>query len=828
MLKQTIQFAYPIWQQQRHQPQYRLYQFTQTILMVFIVTLSLVASNIQHYLNHNLNSLLGADVVISQQHPLNAEQRQALSKLSEQMTLTRQLNFTITFGQQWQRASIKGVDQHYPLQGQLKTSNTLGAPALSSQHGPKLGEIWLEPRLITGLGIDIGQNISLGDHQLTLTRALLHEPDRLMEGHNVTMRALVNHADLQAIMQTDDHVLYRYLLQANSQQTDAIIQWQRQYLPAAQLYHKQGNHPLSLFWQRTENVLGLASMVLFFMAAIAIDLLTQIRIKQEQYFSAICLSLGASRTMGFVVAIVKWLLELVSHLPLVIVCATGLSYFIIAQLSATFTELQWLWQPLPMLQSIAMVWCIFAVFQAPIWVALWRTSISVLFKQSSSNQSQLISKISAVLVLAMIAYLYSDNGLLTSMMVVTISSCIAIMMLASWVVLTLGERITAPLSGLVPFALFMMKQRIVSKSTQIIGVGLCAFLLLFTLMLMRDLGETMQAYQRQHDGNLLISQATSSQMADVETWAQQHQVPVRQHKPYLYASVTAINQTAIASAELSPSETLATLTRPIRLHWQQAVPSNNRVVEGHWWPKDSQNWQQLSVEQEVMTDLNLAIGDVLTLNIANNPIDFTISASHVFKPGQGSITFWMQAPIALIEHVDAPQYAMASLELQAKDWTMLPTLWQRHPSLRMVSLQEMTANFDRILAMITKVITGFSLMIILLAVVVILASVQALQSKENRKNSLILSFGFDRKTCQRLTLIEWLVTAIIAALGAIAGTSIAGQLIYQSQFSLHYQPNWWWLLSTISVIITLVTLIGLHASKRSLSADIRTLYHGAC
>lgn len=185
----------------------------------------------------------------------------------------------------------------------------------------------------------------------------------------------------------------------------------------------------------------------------------------------------------------------------------------------------------------------------------------------------------------------------------------------------------------------MMKQRIVSKSTQIIGVGLCAFLLLFTLMLLRDIGATMQVYQRQHDGNLMVSQATQVQMQALQQWADEQQITVRQHKPYLYANVVAVNQTALANLDIQPSDSLATLSRPIRLHWQQQVPSNNRIVAGQWWQADTKQWQQLSVEQEVMTDLGLAIGDRLSLVINNRSIDFTITASHVFRPGHGSITF---------------------------------------------------------------------------------------------------------------------------------------------------------------------------------------------
>ncbi|MDP2561911.1 FtsX-like permease family protein [Psychrobium sp. 1_MG-2023] len=180
-------------------------------------------------------------------------------------------------------------------------------------------------------------------------------------------------------------------------------------------------------------------------------------------------------------------------------------------------------------------------------------------------------------------------------------------------------------------------------------------------------------------------------------------------------------------------------------------------------------------------------------------------------------------PPSALKHVQSPHYNMASIELDDKQWPTLATLWQKFPTLRMISLKEMTERFDSILAMITKVISGFSVMIVILAAIVILASINALEPKEKKKNSIIMSFGFTRSTCLKLNIIEWLVTASITAMGAILGTYIAGLLIYQSQFSLTYKPDLVWLILTLSLILSLVTSLGIYASRNSLRSSIKQL-----
>ena len=453
------------------------------------------------------------------------------------------------------------------------------------------------------------------------------------------------------------------------------------------------------------------------------------------------------------------------------------------------------------------------------------SSIAQLVNNTQRKVGHWVTLGSAVLVLTLVAIAYSDNGLLTAMVLVSILSCIAIIVLMSWLALTLGEKATTRVSGLFPFALFMMRQRIVNKSTQILGIGLCSFLLLFTLMLMKDLGDTMSAYERVHNGNLLVSQATHEQIADLENWATDNAIDIRQHKPFMYAKLIKVNGIHLTDVTDKPSESMSTMARAIRLHWTKAVPSNNKLIQGTWWQANEPNWQQVSVEQEVMTDLGLEIGDKLTFFIGEQSIDFTISASHAYKAGAGSITFWVQTPPSALNYIQAPHYTMASLELAEHQFSLLGQLWQKHPTLRMTSLKEMTARFDKVLAMLTQVIAGFSLLIILLSTIVIVATVHAVEGQEKRKNSIIMSFGLSKKTCLHLNVMEWLVTAAIAAIGAISATYIAGLLIYQSQFSLPYLPNISWLTGALVLILTAVTLMGVAASKKTLSSSIRELMH---
>lgn len=823
MLSNNLKLAWHFYTQEYQSSHQRLLRWIQGILLLFIITLSQSSISIQAYLDHNLQSLLGADAVLSQKAELTPSQHTEVIEITDDMVITQHIKTTLTHNGQWQQAKLKAVGEHYPLQGELLTSTALKDKGTPTFAAPKNGHIWLDARMLASLSLNIGDHLQLANQQFLVSRILQHEPDRLMEGHTVDMRAMINLHDMKALNFSHDLIHYRYLLAATPAQVNNLIKWQENNLPAAEIRHKNGNHPLALFWQRTENFMGLASIILFFMAAIAVNQLTQVHMKKDQYFSAICMSLGASNSTGIQVSFFKWFIGLLLLLPVVVLLSACSHWLIVNWLQETFADMQWQWHAKSALVSISAVVTIFAVFHAPVWLSLRNNSVANLFADKSKGLSHWLSKISSLIVLSAVTITYSDNALLTMMMVVATLFTIILMIFISWSTLTLGEKFTQNFSGLVPFSLFMMKQRLVSKSTQILGIGLCAFLLLFTLMLLKDLGATMSSYQRQHDGNVMISQATKPQMQFIENWAKEQKIAVRQAKPYMYAKLIEINQQSLSKFSDKPSDSLATFSRAIRLHWSEQVPQNNKVIDGQWWQPNSENWQQVSIEEEVMTDLGLAIGDWLTFFIGQEETKFQITASHVFTPGAGSITFWVQMPPTALAHIQAPHYNMASIELNSQQWPLLANLWQKFPSLRMISLKEMTDLFDRMLAMITKVISGFSLMIILLAGVVILASINALESKEKKKNSIIMSFGFTRSTCLKLNIIEWLVTASITATGAILGTYFTGLLIYQSQFSLNYQPDFVWLIATLATILCLVTGLGIYASRSNLQSSVKQL-----
>ena len=795
--------------------------FTQWVLLYFMLTISMMSSSIQHYLQGNLDNLLGSDAVISRYQPVEPEQREQLATMVDNVVETRLMNITLTNGAKYQSTQLKLIDHQYPLQGTVSIGDTPAGEHVEVKHGPAVGMIWMESRLLSKLALSVGDKISLNQKSFTVGKVLFHEPDRLMEGHSVAMRAMINLDDLPDSLSSDS-IHYRYLLSVTKKET--VEQWVKTELPDAEFISRSGSHhPLSGFWKRVENFLGLAGIILFFMAAVAIDSVGSRQASLEKYRQAIYLSMGQSLSFGISTVFIKWVVSFLG-LTLIAFCLSFISQSIIIDyIGGTFSGIKSDIRLQDVVVTLAIAFAILTSLNIPHFAQLKHASVLSLIRQQESNLGRTARIIWSVFSLSLLAVWYSDNPLLTGMMLTSLAVTIILIALTTVAVLKTGEKIFRNRAGKLAFTLYMMNQRLLHKSTQIIGVGLCLMLLLFTLMLMKDIGAMLERNTRTQDGNLLVSKATPQQIETLTKWSAKTQSKIKQMRPYTRASLVEVNGLRLEDYASHPSESLSVVQKPIRLSWSQTVPKNNRVTAGKWWSSSSDDWHQISVEDEVLSDLALSIGDELTFLINQQKVNFIIVSSHAFTPGNGSITFWFQIPENARAMFTADDYFMGSMELPDSAWSQLTQVWQAHPSIGMVPLKEITQTYDETLAMVRKLVFGYSSLLILLSILVIAASIKRFEDSDKQKNGLLLSFGMEKKNCSHLQVIEWSITGLIASVGAIAGTWIAGQLIYQSQFGITYVPDFLSYTLVLTVVVSLITIVGYQLTRKALRVSIKDL-----
>lgn len=804
----------------------RLVMVTQGLLALLLLTLTMASASIQNHLSNNLETLLGADVVLETERPLDADDLQRLSASSAEFSQTFIVPITLTNGENWQRVELKVVDRQYPIQGRVSLSQSAGEEIYTAERPPAPGEIWVDTRVASHLGLAVGSTAWIGEESYRVAAILRHEPDRILEGHSIKMRAIIAaDANEQALL-SSGLAKFRYLVAADAAQRSDLTRWSENLdQPINFIDRHAGGHPFAASWGRIENFLGLTFVLLFFMASIAISLASRPKLAAAKNRLSLLLSMGLSHRQGLLVSFAEWIIEFTLSLVPALILAYLAQLLIQQELAQTLVGIEPTIDAWAVLKSVTLLFFLFLGIQVPMFLELRRVSILSLVRGQTMPRDGWLRAIWIGFSLAVLALAYTDNWLLTGMVIASMMAALALLVSLSILVLKAGAKWGESRSGLLAFVLFVMHNRVMAKSTQIIGLGLSLSLLMSALGLMQDLNATMSSQMRSNNGNLYVSDVATSAVPDLRAWAQETNSTVLELDPFVHATLVRINEMPVETFAIQPSEARTRLERPIRISWSETVPDNNRILRGAFWDRGDPDQGQVSVEDEVMTDLGLEFGDRLTFQVGEEEHTFRAVSSHVFKAGGSSTTFWFRVPTAARQDIAAQTHFMGGVEASTAGWDTLSTLLRRSPELHIVPLREIMERLDATFALVSKATVGFSGIILLLSVLVIIGSVSGFQAEDKKRNALFLSLGLSTRDCMRLTLIEWMITALIASVGSIAGTWLMGWLVYSEQLSLTYEPDIALYLTLTFATIAVVVALGVILARSSMLVSIRQQLH---
>jgi putative ABC transport system permease protein len=307
----------------------------------------------------------------------------------------------------------------------------------------------------------------------------------------------------------------------------------------------------------------------------------------------------------------------------------------------------------------------------------------------------------------------------------------------------------------------------------------------------------------------------------IQRWAAKTNSELKPFRQFSYGQLTHINHVNVAEHITQPSESSAKLSASIRLSWSKDVPVNNKIISGQWQSIPQGEFLNISVEDEVAEDLNIQLGDLVTINIQNQNHHFMVHSVHAFVPGKSPITFWFQLPIndqTQQVFMQAP-LSMGGADLPESAWGNLAELWEERPSLKMVPLKEVAKKVGDFIDIGTGVILVFGSFIGLMSSLVIISAICNSVDNDKKRNGLILSFGLTKIDCIKVICLEWMMTAVIVTTGAVFASWLALTLVYQVQFSIEYQTDFVTIVTLLTENTLGLTILGLTLSYASLQVS---------
>src|SRR5258708_2067691 len=156
-----------------------------------VASVAFFADRVRQALTREAHQVLGADVLMTADHPWAPEFRDEIAR--RRLRGAESMNFVsmARSGQETLLAAVKAVTPGYPLRGKLRIAPGLNMPDAESDAIPPQGVVWLDERMMAELKVRPGDAIELGRARFRVGAVLTLEPDRGVSFMNFPPRLMM-------------------------------------------------------------------------------------------------------------------------------------------------------------------------------------------------------------------------------------------------------------------------------------------------------------------------------------------------------------------------------------------------------------------------------------------------------------------------------------------------------------------------------------------------------------------------------------------------------------------------------------------------------------
>src|SRR6185295_11615906 len=268
-----------------------------------IVALRSVIHSVRGVFGTEAKSLLAADVLIATSRDWPAEARETIDRrLSEAGSTARTETVeTPTMVRPADRskvvakmAELRAVQSGFPLYGAFVMQG--GQPyshALLQQHGALV-----RPELLTALGVQVGDQITIGQAAFTIRGVILREAGRRIGGFSLGPRVLIDYDDLPStrLLGFGSRADRRLHVKVPDDRIEALVRTLREDLKDDFINtrsYRSTDDQVGRDFDRAENYLSLVGLVIVILGGIAVSSVTRVFILQKIRSIAVLKYVGA-------------------------------------------------------------------------------------------------------------------------------------------------------------------------------------------------------------------------------------------------------------------------------------------------------------------------------------------------------------------------------------------------------------------------------------------------------------------------------------------------------------------------------------------------------
>lgn len=779
-----------------------------------MTTVEFFADRVQGALQSQAEKMLGADLVLISDHPLDDSFASMAKKRGIATTLAVKFPSMVSFGSGSVLAEIKAVCAGYPLRGKLRLSN-------GSKGIPERGTVWVDRKLLSRLNLPAGSRVEIGEADFAVAAVVEEEPEAAFSFMSLGPGLIMNALDLPStrLIQEGSRVHYVFYAAGGVSAIASYRGWAKSRLGLGQSLEdaREGSPQVKAMLDRSEVFLGMAALLSVVLSAVAIALSARRFVERHLDGCAVMRVMGATSARllrlhfyeFFMLGLLSGLIGAAIGFIAQNLLAAGLASFIGVEL------------PLPSLRPLvaggATAMLLLLGFALPPVLALAKVpALHVMRREIAPPRAGYVLGGAA---LAILFLWQADDAKLGLILFGAFGGMLA---LSAFLTRLLLRNLKIDGMGW-KYGLANLKRRSAASVAQIIAFGLGLMAILVLTLVRGNLLEAWQESLPPNAPNRFVLNIQPNQLDALSGYFDTKGLAKPEFFPMVKGRLTGINGKSVSSENYRELRAKRLVDREFNLSWAGRLQPGNDIVSGKWWGRNGQGRPELSVEEGLAETLSIHMGDVLTFEVAGRRFSGKVTSLRKVNWNSFRVNFFVLTPPGLLE--DYPTSYITSFYLPPANRAAMNDLARDYPNLLVIDVSSILAKMRKMTNQAALALEFVFLYSLAAGGMVLIAAFSSTQDERMREAAILRTLGASRRQVLAANASEFLILGGLSGLFGAMGATGVDYLASKKLLDLSFHFDATVVLAGIALGSLAILLMGLVWARKALAVPPSVLLH---
>ncbi|CAM2006619.1 FtsX-like permease family protein [Acanthopleuribacter pedis] len=760
-----------------------LYALSMALGIATLVALGSFGADMRQALAGQTKNLLGADLVVYSRQPFSETAQKLLTPLPGRRAETKRFGTMAHFPKTDQAvlSRIRAMGDGFPFYGEILTEPA--DAAATYQQGPRA---LVDAVLLERVGAQVGEEIRLGQQTFTIHGKILETPGVPPAASVMGPRVYISldYVAATGLLQQGSRVFYSYAYQfPDSFDGDAWVETNKKDLRTERLSWSTVNEQRQQIGDDMDNLtafLSLTALLTLLLGGLGVAGAVHYHVQQKTRQIGVLRCLGATVRQVVIVYMIQVMTMTLFAVVVGVAVGLGLQLFLPALIREFFpVAFEPSFQGYEVLLAAGWGFLLsFLLALAPL-VAVRRVSPLVSFRAflnpPKADWLQYACYGAVILIWLVFAVMRTGSFQIGGLFLLGLIAAVGILYLTARLLAVAARRVSKmglPFTWRHGVASLFRPQNQTLILMVILGMGIFLIAVLGGARTML-IGQFSDVRQREKP-NFIAWDIQVDQLDSVLAISREMGVEPQNITPIVPMRIEAINGKSIGDLLATDIPHWA-LRREYRSSYRAELGDSEKVIEGEFTGQVAADIEvvPISLEQDIAADLQVALGDRLTLDVMGIPLETEITSIRDVEWQSMAPNFFIIFPAGILEA--APQMFMFNGRTQSAEQVadLQRAIIKNNPNVMCVDLTQMVKTFDGILDKAATMVQFLAGLCMLTGLVLLGSALWNSRYQRMGEHALLRTLGAQTRQVAWITLTEYLLLGLLASLTGVVLAVIA-------------------------------------------------------